>query len=218
MTGRLAAAAPLRLACLCILAAAAAARAGAGAGADSSGTRLQLDEDADDWLRPGYHFTRQRYHMNDPNGLMWRRDASGQLQYHMFFQSADPHQVHPSQWGHTVSPDLVRFKRVPRTLIRGSSGGGVTLPPGFVPPPELANAKAVAINSGLDSPSLTPPTGLHLWSLLRGRRLHITPVYICQSGLRAAGQLPCIYRIARLNICIGPVLKSRHFHQHLISS
>eukprot|EP01051_Picozoa_sp_SAG22_P005056 SAG22_NODE_289_length_12942_cov_6.674531_6_plen_496_part_00 len=32
-----------------------------------------------------------------------------------------------------------------------------------MPPPALAGAKAVAINSGPDSPSLNPPTGLHLW-------------------------------------------------------
>ena len=41
------------------------------------------------------------------NGLMWRRNESGAVEYHMFFQSGNPGQGHPSEWGHTVSPDLV---------------------------------------------------------------------------------------------------------------
>eukprot|EP01051_Picozoa_sp_SAG22_P005055 SAG22_NODE_289_length_12942_cov_6.674531_5_plen_76_part_00 len=64
---------------------------------------------------------------------MWRRRGGGEgseLDYHLYFQSANPGQKHPSEWGHAVSPDLVRFKRLQRTGIRGSSGGGVSLPVG----------------------------------------------------------------------------------------
>ena len=34
-----------------------------------------------EWLRPMYHFTRSEHHMNDPNGLMWRRLDNGTVQY-----------------------------------------------------------------------------------------------------------------------------------------
>ena len=94
---------------------------------------------------------------------MWRRNAAGELDYHMYFQSHDPDQTGCSQWGHTVSHDLVHWKRMPRTPIRGSSGGGLALPPSFVPPPALAGAKAITINSAPTSPSLKPAVGLHLW-------------------------------------------------------
>jgi hypothetical protein len=144
------------------------------------------------WLRPGYHFTRERYHMNDPNGLMWRRDQEDELRYHMFFQSTDPDQKGPhSQWGHTVSPDLVHFKRLPRTPIRGSSGGGVALPPGFVPPPQLAGAKAITINSAPDSPSLSPPTGLHLWYSSDEQLLNWT-IFRNASRVQSSNNLTCV--------------------------
>lgn len=39
----------------------------------------------------------------------------------------------------------------------------MALPKGFTPPPELAGARAIAINSVPMSPALDPPTGLHLW-------------------------------------------------------
>ena len=116
------------------------------------------------WLRPAYHYTRAAYHMNDPNGLMYTTDPStGNVTYHMFFQSSDPGQSIGPIWGHTSSPDLVHWQREKRTGMRGSSGGGVALPKGFVPPPELAGARAIAISSVPMSPSLSPPTGLHLW-------------------------------------------------------
>ena len=75
---------------------------------------------------------------------MWTRDSDGNVTYHMFFQSSDPGQSGASDWGHTSSPDLARWKRMPRTPIRGSSGGGVALPPSFTPPPELAGARAAS--------------------------------------------------------------------------
>ena len=116
-----------------------------------------------EWLRPSYHFTRAAHHMNDPNGLMMTREADGSVRYHMFFQSSDPGQSTGSIWGHAVSADLVHWQRLPRTRIRGSSGGGVAIPPEFVPPAPLAGARAITLSSVPMSPSLSPPTGLHLW-------------------------------------------------------
>ena len=146
------------------------------------------------WLGPGYHFTRKQYHMNDQNGLMWRRrggGATGSVDYHLYFQSANPGQKHPSEWGHAISPDLVRFKRLPRTGIRGSSGGGVALPASFVPPPALAGAKAIAINSGPDSPSLNPPTGLHLWYATDEKLLNWT-IYRDPENVQTSNNMTCI--------------------------
>eukprot|EP01052_Picozoa_sp_SAG31_P048372 SAG31_NODE_10093_length_1184_cov_1.102304_1_plen_215_part_10 len=143
------------------------------------------------WLRPGFHFTRKQFHMNDPNGLMVRRGAGGALQYHMYFQSSDPGQPHPSEWGHTVSPDLVHFKRQPRTPIRGSSGGGVALPSSFVPPPQLSGAKAVTINSGPDHPALNPPTGLHLWYATDDQLLDWT-LYRNDSNVQSSNNMTCV--------------------------
>ena len=71
------------------------------------------------WLDPTYHFRRAANHMNDPNvrcsvsrsaspltlrlqGLMWTRDSSGNVTYHMYFQSSNPGQTIGSIWGHTV--------------------------------------------------------------------------------------------------------------------
>ena len=115
------------------------------------------------WLRPQYHFTRAQYHMNDPNGLMWRHTTAGELQYHMFFQSSNPGQVGASEWGHAVSPDLAQWTRLPRTGIRGSTGGGVAVPEDFHLPAELKGAKAVTINSAPTNPTRHPATGLHLY-------------------------------------------------------
>ena len=93
---------------------------------------------------------------------MWTRDASGNVTYHMYFQSSDPGQSLGSIWGHTSGPDLVHWQREKRTGMRGSSGGGIALPTGFTPPPELKGAKAVIFSSVPMSPALNPPTGLHL--------------------------------------------------------
>eukprot|EP00656_Telonema_subtile_P007964 TRINITY_DN13743_c0_g1_i1.p1 TRINITY_DN13743_c0_g1~~TRINITY_DN13743_c0_g1_i1.p1 ORF type:complete len:632 (-),score=111.27 TRINITY_DN13743_c0_g1_i1:91-1986(-) len=115
------------------------------------------------WLLPTYHFTRASNHMNDPNGLLWTRAPNGSVAYHMYFQSSDPGQAPGSIWGHAVSPDMVHWTRMPRTGMRGSSGGAVALPEDFTPPAELHEAKAVALSSVPMSPSQDPPTGLHLW-------------------------------------------------------
>lgn len=94
---------------------------------------------------------------------MWTKDSSGEISYHLFFQSSNPGQSSGSIWGHAISRDLVHWERLPRTDMRGSSGGGIALPFDFQPPPELAGAKAVAVSSVPTSPSRNPPTGLHLW-------------------------------------------------------
>ena len=120
-----------------------------------------------EWLRPTYHYTRAAgAHMNDPNGLMYTTDpSSGNVTYHMYFQSSDPGQSIGSIWGHTSSPDLVHWQRLQRTGMRGSSGGGVALPPSFVPPPELVGARAIALSSvPMARPERNPrpaPCGAH---------------------------------------------------------
>ena len=69
--------------------------------------------------RPQCHA--HQLHLGIPNGTG--------VSYHMYFQSQDPGQSVGSIWGHTVSRDLVRWKRLNRTGVKGSSGGGVWLPP-----------------------------------------------------------------------------------------
>jgi hypothetical protein len=128
----------------------------------SAATVLAAQAADPDWLRPTYHFTRAAHHMNDPNGLMFTKGADGSITYHMFFQTSDPGQSLGSIWGHALSPDLVSWTRVARTGMRGSSGGGISLPSDFVPPAALNGAKAVAFNSVPMSPALKPATGLHL--------------------------------------------------------
>lgn len=61
--------------------------------------------------------------------------------YHMYFQSTDPGQSPGSVWGHAVSPDLVRWTRQNRTQIKGSSGGGISLPPQSATRQSLTTAK-----------------------------------------------------------------------------
>ena len=86
-------------------------------------------------LKPVYHLTRASGEMNDPNGLMALPrlpdpNAGGQpaWTYHMYFQSNDHGQSPGSIWGHATSTDLVHWTRQNRTGVKGSSGGGVSLP------------------------------------------------------------------------------------------
>lgn len=128
----------------------------------------------------------------DPNGLMWTRDsATGNVTYHMYFQSADPGQSIGSIWGHAHSPDLVHWDRLPRTGMRGSSGGGVSLPADFEPPTELTGARAIAISSVPMSPSLNPPTGLHLWYSTDEQLLNWTE-YRNESSVQPSTNATCV--------------------------
>lgn len=151
---------------------------------------------------------------------MWTRDpATGNVTYHMFFQSIDPGQSIGSIWGHTQSPDLVHWNRLPRTGMhvalrsfstvvwyalfwlhlracvragmRGSSGGGVSLPSDFAPPPEIAGARAIAISSVPMAPSLNPPTGLHLWYSTDEQLLNWTE-YRNESNVQADTNATCV--------------------------
>jgi hypothetical protein len=118
-------------------------------------------------LRPIYHFTRLSGEMNDPNGLMYTTDDSTGFpthEYHLYFQSNDPGQPPPvgSIWGHATSPDMVRWTRMARTGIKGSSGGGVATPAGFVGA-DGAPWRAVTLASVPAYPPRRPAVGLSVW-------------------------------------------------------
>lgn len=58
--------------------------------------------------RPQFHFTSQRYWINDPNGLVYYRG-----EYHLFFQYSPGFMNHaPNSWGHAVSRDLVHWQQI----------------------------------------------------------------------------------------------------------
>ena len=89
--------APLLLPLLCALLAQAA---GSTLAAESSAAQHDgAKPPAPAWLRPAYHYTRAKNHMNDPNGLMYTTDSAGNVTYHMYFQSSDPGQTIGSIWG-----------------------------------------------------------------------------------------------------------------------
>ena len=114
-------------------------------------------------LLPVYHFTRAQNEMNDPNGLMYLPQPSTTfptIAYHMFFQSNNPGQSLGSEWGHAISPDMVNWKRQNRTGIKGSSGGGVSLPRGTTDHPDWRGAAFASVP--IDPPR-HPAVGLSLW-------------------------------------------------------
>ncbi len=116
--------------------------------------------------------------MNDPNGLQWRYDASagrGGIAYEMFFQMApgpDQQDICVGSegkgshvWGHARSSDLVRWKRLPDSGMCGSTGAGVTLPPGFKGPNgETWLSANIASAPSMPSRSNPGPRGLKLWT------------------------------------------------------
>ncbi len=54
--------------------------------------------------RPQYHYSASRNWISDPNGLVYFEE-----EYHLFYQDG-------GQWGHSVSTDLVHWKRLPFAL------------------------------------------------------------------------------------------------------
>ena len=80
--------------------------------------------------------------------------------YHMFFQSNNPGQSSGSIWGHASSHNLVEWHRHNRTEIRGSSGGGVSLPQGTTDHPDWRGAAFASVPL---FPPHSPPVGLSLW-------------------------------------------------------
>jgi hypothetical protein len=92
--------------------------------------------------RPWYHYTALNTTTSDPNGLQWRRTAGGAISYEFFHHDRNSYtQSHPdyckgnegsgSAWGHARSPDMLHWESMPISGICASTGGGVTLPPGF---------------------------------------------------------------------------------------
>lgn len=68
--------------------------------------------------RPRFHFTPRRHWMNDPNGLVYVAGS-----YHLFYQySAEKPRYRAISWGHAVSRDLVRWRRLPVAIRRSAAG------------------------------------------------------------------------------------------------
>ena len=81
---------------------------------------------------------------------------------------AAPRQQHG--WGHTSGPDMVSWTRQPPSGVCGSSGGGITLPDGFIGPnnePWLSANIASAPVAGEH-----PAVGLHLFTSTDAGGLH----------------------------------------------
>ena len=83
-------------------------------------------------------------------------------EYHLYFQSNDAGQSVGSVWGHATSPDMVSWTRRNRTGIKGSSGGGVATPAGFVGA-DGAPWRAAALASVPVYPPRVPAVGLSVW-------------------------------------------------------
>ena len=120
---------------------------------------------ADD-LRPLYHFTRLQGEMNDPNGLLWRSLADGSPEYHMFHQHADNTcrgsplpETGTHRWGHSRSPDLVRWMRMNDSDVCGSTSGGIALGAELE---ARTGWKAAILSSAPSWQSVGRPTPLHL--------------------------------------------------------
>ena len=73
-----------------------------------------MSERAAEAWRPRFHFTPRRHWMNDPNGLVYVDGL-----YHLFYQySAERPRYRAISWGHAVSRDLVRWRRMAVAIRR----------------------------------------------------------------------------------------------------
>ena len=61
-----------------------------------------------------YIFSAEDYIINDPNGLVYYKG-----EYHLFHQYNINEQIY---WGHAVSKDLVRWKRLPKAIAPDKIG------------------------------------------------------------------------------------------------
>lgn len=126
--------------------------------------------------RPWYHFTARNLTTSDPNGLQWRRTASGEISYEFFHQDRNTYtKTHPqycwgsegggSAWGRATSPDLLHWKAEPISGVCGSTGGGVTLPSDFRGPNGERWRSAMLTSAPGGTPMDTNGTGrgLKLW-------------------------------------------------------
>ncbi|MGC5209620.1 levanase, partial [Escherichia coli] len=63
-------------------------------------------------FRPQFHFTPQKFWINDPNGLIYHNG-----EYHLFYQhNPFENKWGHMSWGHAVSKDLIRWKELPVAL------------------------------------------------------------------------------------------------------
>ena len=70
--------------------------------------------------RPQFHFSAQKYWLNDPNGLVYYEGI-----YHLFFQLWPPGRPPAyKEWGHAVSTDLVHWQQLPSAITPHEIWGG----------------------------------------------------------------------------------------------
>ena len=128
--------------------------------------------------RPWFHYTATNLTTSDPNGLMWRRTASGEVSYEYFHQDRGSYtKDHPqycwgsegnpaSAWGHASSPDMLHWKGMPVSGVCGSTGGGTMLPPDFRGPNGERWTSVMVASAPGGAPMDTNGTGrgLKLWT------------------------------------------------------
>ncbi len=69
-------------------------------------------------FRPFFHFTPEKYWINDPNGMVYYHNT-----YHLFFQYSPGTMVSGEKsWGHAISSDLMHWKELPVALDPDSLG------------------------------------------------------------------------------------------------
>ena len=64
--------------------------------------------------RPKFHFSAEKYIINDPNGLVYYEG-----EYHLFHQYNIQEEIY---WGHAVSRDLIHWKRLANAIAPDEHG------------------------------------------------------------------------------------------------